>query len=172
MELNLLKRAQKNHLKVLYWKNLFSVINLYATLITRIYSGPIIVGTFDVSSQNGAGVWENMTSARTQQWSRRVRSPARPPASPPRARSPPSPRGPRSPRSPPSPPSPPPPPADPTRPFVCRHCGVGFAREKALQSHARVRFISFIHNIFRDLYSRYPSHYGLKDLFVEILYCV
>ncbi|XP_075977819.1 uncharacterized protein LOC142977644 isoform X2 [Anticarsia gemmatalis] len=69
------------------------------------------------------GVWEHMTSARTQQWSRRARSPARPPPSPP---------------SPPSEPEPPPPPADPSRPFVCRHCGVGFAREKALQSHARV----------------------------------
>lgn len=27
---------------------------------------------------------------------------------------------------------------DPSRPFVCQHCGVGFAREKALASHARV----------------------------------
>ncbi|XP_035439611.1 zinc finger protein 48 isoform X3 [Spodoptera frugiperda] len=72
------------------------------------------------------GMWENMTSARTQQWSRRARSPARPPPSPP------------SPASEPAPPSPPPPPTDPSRPFVCRHCGVGFAREKALQSHARV----------------------------------
>ncbi|KAF9418822.1 hypothetical protein HW555_004489 [Spodoptera exigua] len=72
------------------------------------------------------GTCENMTSARTQQWSRRARSPARPPPSPP------------SPASEPAPPSPPPPPSDPSRPFVCRHCGVGFAREKALQSHARV----------------------------------
>ncbi|CAB3261359.1 unnamed protein product [Arctia plantaginis] len=72
------------------------------------------------------GVWENMTSARTQQWSRRARSPPKPPATPP------------SPPSEPSPPSPPPPPTDPSRPFVCRHCGIGFAREKALQSHARV----------------------------------
>ncbi|KAL0883251.1 hypothetical protein ABMA27_016673 [Loxostege sticticalis] len=72
------------------------------------------------------GMWENMTSARTQQWSRRARSPPKPPPTPP------------SPPSPPTPPSPPPPPADPSRPFVCRHCGIGFAREKALQSHARV----------------------------------
>ncbi|KAJ8722015.1 hypothetical protein PYW08_004417 [Mythimna loreyi] len=72
------------------------------------------------------GMWENMTSARTQQWSRRARSPARPPASPP------------SPPPAPPAPEPPPPPSDPSRPFVCRHCGVGFAREKALQSHARV----------------------------------
>ncbi|KAB0793929.1 hypothetical protein PPYR_13549 [Photinus pyralis] len=27
---------------------------------------------------------------------------------------------------------------DPRKPFVCQHCGVGFAREKALASHARV----------------------------------
>ncbi|XP_077289272.1 uncharacterized protein LOC143913402 isoform X2 [Arctopsyche grandis] len=27
---------------------------------------------------------------------------------------------------------------DPSRPFVCQHCGVGFAREKALASHARI----------------------------------
>lgn len=27
---------------------------------------------------------------------------------------------------------------DPTKPYVCQHCGVGFAREKALASHARV----------------------------------
>lgn len=27
---------------------------------------------------------------------------------------------------------------DPNKPFVCQHCGVGFAREKALASHARV----------------------------------
>ncbi|KAJ8872488.1 hypothetical protein PR048_026094 [Dryococelus australis] len=27
---------------------------------------------------------------------------------------------------------------DETRPYVCQHCGVGFAREKALASHARV----------------------------------
>lgn len=27
---------------------------------------------------------------------------------------------------------------DPKKPFVCQHCGVGFAREKALASHARV----------------------------------
>ncbi|XP_026322799.1 myeloid zinc finger 1-like, partial [Hyposmocoma kahamanoa] len=73
------------------------------------------------------GLWENMTSARTQQWSRR-RSPKPPPTPP----------SPPSPASPPSPPTPPPAPADPSRPFVCRHCGVGFAREKALQSHARV----------------------------------
>ncbi|XP_073957052.1 uncharacterized protein isoform X2 [Choristoneura fumiferana] len=72
------------------------------------------------------GLWENMTSARTQQWSRRARSPPKPPPTPP------------SPASEPEPLSPPPPPADPSRPFVCRHCGVGFAREKALQSHARV----------------------------------
>lgn len=36
----------------------------------------------------------------------------------------------------------PPPPrwpiTDPTKPYVCQHCGVGFAREKALASHARV----------------------------------
>ncbi|KAH9644801.1 hypothetical protein HF086_007889 [Spodoptera exigua] len=68
------------------------------------------------------GTCENMTSARTQQWSRRARSPARPPPSPP------------SPASEPAPPSPPPPPSDPSRPFVCRHCGVGFARKK-LCSH-------------------------------------
>ncbi|GBP22393.1 Zinc finger protein 585A [Eumeta japonica] len=73
------------------------------------------------------GVWENMTSARTQQWSRRARSPARAPP-PPRTPTPPPPR---------SPPTPPPP-ADPRRPFVCLHCGVGFAREKALQSHSRI----------------------------------
>ncbi|XP_039753181.1 replication initiator 1-like isoform X2 [Pararge aegeria] len=73
------------------------------------------------------GVWEHMTSARTQQWSRRGRTPPKAEPVPP---SPPSPS--------PSPPSPLPPPADPARPFVCRHCGVGFAREKALQSHARV----------------------------------
>ncbi|PZC79528.1 hypothetical protein B5X24_HaOG216193 [Helicoverpa armigera] len=72
------------------------------------------------------GMWENMTSARTQQWSRRARSPPKPPPSPP------------SPPSEPAPVTPPPPPSDPSRPFVCRHCGVGFAREKALQSHARV----------------------------------
>lgn len=28
--------------------------------------------------------------------------------------------------------------SDPRKPFVCQHCGVGFAREKALASHARV----------------------------------
>lgn len=28
---------------------------------------------------------------------------------------------------------------DPRKPFVCQHCGVGFAREKALQSHQKVR---------------------------------
>ncbi|XP_059052146.1 zinc finger protein 48-like [Achroia grisella] len=72
------------------------------------------------------GMWENMTSARTQQWSRRARPAAAAPPSPP------------TPPPPPLPPSPPPPPTDPSRPFVCRHCGVGFAREKALQSHARV----------------------------------
>ncbi|XP_034832120.1 oocyte zinc finger protein XlCOF6 isoform X1 [Maniola hyperantus] len=73
------------------------------------------------------GVWEHMTSARTQQWSRRGREPNKVAPAP-------------APPSPPSPsPSPPaPPPTDPTRPFVCRHCGVGFAREKALQSHARI----------------------------------
>lgn len=27
---------------------------------------------------------------------------------------------------------------DPKKPFVCQHCGVGFAREKALASHARI----------------------------------
>ncbi|CAH0554520.1 unnamed protein product [Brassicogethes aeneus] len=27
---------------------------------------------------------------------------------------------------------------DPRKPFVCQHCGVGFAREKALASHARI----------------------------------
>lgn len=27
---------------------------------------------------------------------------------------------------------------DPKKPFVCQHCGVGFAREKALGSHSRV----------------------------------
>ncbi|XP_046744447.1 zinc finger protein 845 [Diprion similis] len=27
---------------------------------------------------------------------------------------------------------------DPTKPYVCQHCGVGFAREKALASHSRV----------------------------------
>ncbi|XP_012275030.1 zinc finger and BTB domain-containing protein 41 isoform X2 [Orussus abietinus] len=27
---------------------------------------------------------------------------------------------------------------DPTKPYVCQHCGVGFAREKALASHARI----------------------------------
>ncbi|KAL4707796.1 hypothetical protein ACJJTC_001742 [Scirpophaga incertulas] len=76
------------------------------------------------SVENGS--WENMTSARTQQWSRRPRA-----ASPPReSPSPPSP--------PPPPPPPPPAPTDPARPFVCRYCGVGFAREKALQSHARI----------------------------------
>ncbi|XP_060803186.1 zinc finger protein 497 isoform X2 [Amyelois transitella] len=74
------------------------------------------------------GVWENMTSARTQQWSRR-RSGARPAAA--------SPPPPPAPASPPTPPTPPPP-ADPSRPFVCGHCGVGFAREKALQSHSRI----------------------------------
>ncbi|CAG4956145.1 unnamed protein product [Colias eurytheme] len=73
----------------------------------------------------------HMTSARTQQWSRRGRTPPKPPPSPP------SPPSPVSPSPPPSPP-PPPPPTDPSRPFVCRHCGIGFAREKALQSHARV----------------------------------
>lgn len=26
---------------------------------------------------------------------------------------------------------------DPSRPYVCQHCGVGFARQKALGSHAR-----------------------------------
>ncbi|XP_068633362.1 oocyte zinc finger protein XlCOF6-like [Battus philenor] len=72
------------------------------------------------------GVWENMTSARTQQWQRRTRT------APPRSPTPPS-----EPEPPPAPPTPPPP-ADPARPFVCRHCGVGFAREKALQSHARI----------------------------------
>ncbi|CAH2096298.1 unnamed protein product [Euphydryas editha] len=71
------------------------------------------------------GVRENMTSARTQQWSRRARSP---PAPPPALPSP----------SPSPPPPSPPPPTDPSRPFVCRHCGIGFAREKALQSHSRV----------------------------------
>ncbi|XP_023938535.2 zinc finger protein 628 [Bicyclus anynana] len=75
------------------------------------------------------GVWEHMTSARTQQWSRRGRTPPKPEPAP----APPSPPSPS-----PSPPAPAPPPADPSRPFVCRHCGVGFAREKALQSHARV----------------------------------
>ncbi|XP_053609671.1 zinc finger protein 775-like isoform X2 [Plodia interpunctella] len=75
------------------------------------------------------GVWENMTSARTQQWSRR-RSGARPAA----AASPPAPPAPPSPPTPPTPPTP----ADPSRPFVCGHCGVGFAREKALQSHSRI----------------------------------
>ncbi|XP_063536311.1 zinc finger protein 358 [Cydia strobilella] len=80
-----------------------------------------------VPEENG-DVWENMTSARTMQWSRRGRSPARPPRSPPPLPSP----------SPPSEPEPCPPPADPSRPFVCRHCGVGFAREKALQSHSRI----------------------------------
>lgn len=33
---------------------------------------------------------------------------------------------------------------DPSRPFVCQHCGIGFAREKALASHARVFFYTFI----------------------------
>ncbi|CAH2048562.1 unnamed protein product, partial [Iphiclides podalirius] len=74
------------------------------------------------------GVWENMTSARTQQWQRRARTPA--PRSP-------SPASEPEPPPPPAPPTPPPP-ADPSRPFVCRHCGVGFAREKALQSHSRI----------------------------------
>lgn len=27
---------------------------------------------------------------------------------------------------------------DPTKPYVCQYCGVGFAREKALASHARI----------------------------------
>lgn len=27
---------------------------------------------------------------------------------------------------------------DPTKPYVCQFCGVGFAREKALASHARI----------------------------------
>lgn len=27
---------------------------------------------------------------------------------------------------------------DPKKPFVCQHCGVGFARQKALESHAKV----------------------------------
>ncbi|KAI8436705.1 hypothetical protein MSG28_010192 [Choristoneura fumiferana] len=57
------------------------------------------------------------------QWSRRARSPPKPPPTPP------------SPASEPEPLSPPPPPADPSRPFVCRHCGVGFAREKAHKRH-------------------------------------
>lgn len=26
---------------------------------------------------------------------------------------------------------------DPRKPFVCQHCGVGFAREKAMMSHIR-----------------------------------
>ena len=26
---------------------------------------------------------------------------------------------------------------DPSRPYVCQHCGIGFAREKALGSHSR-----------------------------------
>ncbi|XP_013165006.1 PREDICTED: zinc finger protein 358-like isoform X1 [Papilio xuthus] len=77
------------------------------------------------------GVWENMTSARTQQWQRRARTPVR------RSPSPPSEPDPPPEPSPPSPPSPLPP-TDPSRPFVCRHCGVGFAREKALQSHSRI----------------------------------
>ncbi|XP_047533647.1 zinc finger protein 628 isoform X1 [Vanessa atalanta] len=77
-----------------------------------------------VEEQNG--VRENMTSARTQQWSRRARAPSAPPPAPP------------SPSPSPPPPPTPPLPADPSRPFVCRHCGVGFAREKALQSHSRV----------------------------------
>ncbi|XP_041979173.1 zinc finger protein 628 [Aricia agestis] len=71
--------------------------------------------------------WENMTSARTQQWSRRARTPPKPPPQPSPSPSPPPPL-----------PSPSPPPADPARPFVCRQCGVGFAREKALQSHSRI----------------------------------
>ncbi|CAG9561920.1 unnamed protein product [Danaus chrysippus] len=84
------------------------------------------------------GVWENMTSARTQQWSRRARSPQAPAAPPLAPLSPQTPSPQSEPSPPPSPSPPTPPPADPSRPFVCRHCGVGFAREKALQSHSRV----------------------------------
>lgn len=63
---------------------------------------------------------EDMTSARTQQY--RAGEKTRPPAAPP---------------------TPPPAPllyqpSDPRKPFVCQHCGVGFAREKALASHSRI----------------------------------
>lgn len=68
--------------------------------------------------------WENMTSARTQQWLRRPKS-SPTPSSPASADSTAS-------------AATPPPPVDPRKPFVCNHCGVGFAREKALKSHSRI----------------------------------
>jgi hypothetical protein len=39
---------------------------------------------------------------------------------------------------------------DARKPFVCQQCGVGFAREKALSSHAKVSYkkISEFHYFF------------------------
>lgn len=54
---------------------------------------------------------------------------------------------------------------DPNKPFVCQHCGVSFAREKAMISHSRVRniiklclFLNFKMNfVFLDSRRRFSS---------------